>query len=105
MKLWLEFENYAEPCIEEPDNEYCNVQVDLQNVSYALNVWSKDFMIKEINEGTYVLPPDLIVDRLNRPCIEHAISEILKEGIMPQHLVCNEIDWLNEDLSQDTENN
>ena len=93
--LWLEWEEVGGP----PDHPAIRPQQNFGNVAitladgrrYALNVWTFDFVPLarwpwpyEPQAGgrpaLYVIPPDLMVERLDRPTMEAVVSEMLKEG-------------------------
>ena len=103
--LWLEFEigSPNEPA-NRPTENFCNIQVTLDdNRTYALNVWTFDFLPLarypwpyEIDTSAYLseylLPPDLFVERLDRPTIEAVIRELLANNEMKSEWLCSSQD-------------
>lgn len=97
--LWLEFEQYAggypQPD-DDPDCDFCNATVRTDGRTYALNIWTFAFLeyARRFDEVSgepkpererFLLPPDLLVERLNRGSIEEAISALLRKGPLPMH--------------------
>ena len=99
--LWLEFEigSPNEPA-NRPTENFCNIQVTLDdNRTYALNVWTFDFLPlarypwpysvdTSAELSKYLLPPDLFVERLDRPTIEAVIRELLANNEMKSEWLC-----------------
>jgi len=84
FSLWLEFEQYDGQQTEEPGNDFCNIQIELHTGElYAINVWSFEYMRSILDEQTYIVPPDLLVQRLNRKCITEAVEHYLQDGQFP----------------------
>ena len=84
--IWLEFEAYAEPTVEEPDG-YCNMEVFYEDgTQQGYVVWTTDYFRENVpnllgdaaSQG-FATPPDLIVRQITR---EH-ITEVLKQ-LLPQ---------------------
>lgn len=88
FKLWLEFE--ATTNWGDLTNDFANIHVDmLDGRHYGINVWTFEFLKtaiqkeitdQEYGKGLYMVPPDLFVKELTRPCVEQAITSLLKEG-------------------------
>jgi len=91
--LWLEFE-VGDP-INQPANRpvenFANVVIRLSDGKrYCLNVWTFDFVplaryswpYKNTDEvpAKYVIPPDLLVERLDRVTIQSVVSDMLAAG-------------------------
>ncbi len=85
--LWLEFEWWTRDEGSTDDDAF-NMQVQLQNgTTYALNVWTfkalerfhrMDQTTGENLHGQYLIPPDLIVDRLDRQIVQEIITDLLR---------------------------
>ena len=97
FSLWLEFEEYCGgyPSLkDDPQCDFCNVQVRIGSALYAANVWTFGYIAVARNEdvvGTpletpsaWLLPPDLLVERLDRPTITCAVEELLAAGGLPE---------------------
>jgi hypothetical protein len=91
--LWLEFEHIQLPPGHDPTDDFANIQVRLPDGRrYALNVWTFGFMRRArypwpYQEGVgepieYLLPPDLFVERLDRPTLERVVTSMLAAGEM-----------------------
>ena len=102
FELWLETET-GEPLDQPANRPYQNfgiIEVELQDGRlYRLNVWTFDFLplarypwpydIDESKEPeNYLLPPDLFVERLDRPTIESIVTQLLKNGEMQDEWLC-----------------
>ncbi len=107
FNLWLEWEHTQPQPGDDPADDFANVQVWLPDGRrYALNVWTFGFMRRArfswpYQEGAgepaeYLLPPDLFVERLDRPTMERVVARMLAEGEMQP-------EWLCPPESQDTE--
>ncbi|MCP4344768.1 MAG: hypothetical protein GY795_04485 [Desulfobacterales bacterium] len=109
FELWLELETgHPLEQANRPEENFCNISVKLDNGRrYALNVWTFDFLplarcpwpykIDESQEpARYLLPPDLFVEKLDRPTLESIISELLKNNEMKEEWLCDD----NEDTEQ-----
>lgn len=87
FNLWLEFEE-IDPTNWNIENEFCNIQVDLQDGRrYGINIWTYKFLQTAVEEnlktgnnlnGLYQKPPDLFVKQLTRDCIQQTIEDLLK---------------------------
>jgi hypothetical protein len=102
FELWLETE-LGDPIqvANRPTQNFCNISVTLTDGRhYAMNVWTFDFLqlarfpfphepIEGQKPATYLLPPDLFVDRLDRSTIELVIIELLKNDAMKPEWLCN----------------
>jgi hypothetical protein len=97
--LWLEFEHCLSASGADPTDDFCNIQVRLPDGRrYALNVWTFKFLRRarfpwpyEDTSGIpadYVVAPDLFVERLDRPLIEAAITNLLATGEMKDEWLC-----------------
>jgi hypothetical protein len=88
--LWLEFEQWLPTESEAPEDDYFNMQITLPNgTKYALNVWTFKAIgriAKEHQEtgaclqGSYLLPPDLFVERLDRELLERIVADLIAQG-------------------------
>jgi hypothetical protein len=97
FSLWLEFEEYEggypQPG-DDPETDFCNVQVKIGQATYAANVWTFGFISRARLESTtgerldepteWLLAPDLLVARLDRPTISAAVSELIVSGGLPE---------------------
>ena len=97
FSLWLEFESfeggYPGP-EDDPECDFCNVQVRIGSLLYAANVWTfryvararmEDSMARPLSQPSqWLLPPDLLVSRLDRATISTAMSELIESGAMPE---------------------
>ncbi|TXI50905.1 MAG: hypothetical protein E6Q50_02795 [Lysobacter sp.] len=96
--LWLEFETYAggypQPG-DDPDCDFCNALVRADGRVCGLNIWTFRFLdhVRRFDEFTgepkpaierFLLPPDLLVERLDRALIEASIATLLLEDFPPQ---------------------
>lgn len=105
FSLWLEVE-CGEP-LDQPANRptqnFCNIKIWLDNNrTYALNVWTFDFLplarypsykvVPNVELEKYLLPPDLFVERLDRPTIEAVVRELLINDEMKDEWLCSEED-------------
>ncbi len=87
FKLWLEFE-LGSLNQWEVENEFANIQVELENGrKYGINVWTYKYFETSIIQdkengknlnGLYQIPPDLLVEKMTRECIERTIDDLLK---------------------------
>ena len=99
--LWLEFELWRRmpdapegSPIYDPEDDFCNISVTLgDGATYAVNVWTFGYLARvrrELTEtgeslgGRYLMPPDLFVDRLDRPTIQAVIEDMIIEGGLPE---------------------
>lgn len=99
FSLWLEFETYADgyPQLgDDPRRDFCNAIATVDGRRYGINIWTFDFVDyarrfdeitgqRRAQPETFMLPPDLLVERLERPVIEHAIATLLLAGPLPAH--------------------
>jgi hypothetical protein len=94
--LWLEFEEYADPYPSGDDDplcDFCNAMVTVGEATYAMNIWT--FAFVDIarrfdvagapldSPNIYLLPPDLLVERLDRATIERSVRDLLSKGELP----------------------
>jgi len=103
FELWMEVE-IGEPLDQEanrPERNFCNISVKFDGKRYALNIWTFDFLPlarrgwpydEESTEtlATYLLPPDLFVERLDRPTVEAVISDLLANNLMDSQWLCDD---------------
>lgn len=99
FELWLEFEHTLPLSGEDPTDDFANIQVTLPDGRrYALNVWTFRFLsrarypwpyeIITAPPAEYVLPPDLFVERLDRPTLERVVTQLLAHGQMNSEWLC-----------------
>jgi hypothetical protein len=85
FELWLEFEA-VDPGNWDMENDFVNINFDLPDGRYGINVWTFKFFETAIAEeklkgnDLYLRPPDLFVKVLTRDCIEKTISDLLNIG-------------------------
>ncbi|MDX2199150.1 MAG: hypothetical protein SF069_09285 [Phycisphaerae bacterium] len=99
FEMWLEFELYQQEHDHNPDEDFANVVVVLEDGRrYALNVWTFG-VIPHLRQpwphrerkgepAEYVLPPDLLVSRLDRPTIERVIRQLFERGEFKEAWLC-----------------
>jgi hypothetical protein len=85
--LWLEFEHWMQEEGADPEDDIFNMRITLPSgKKYALNVWTYKAIWRAVNEwretgeclqGSYLLPPDLFVHRLDRDLLEKVIADLL----------------------------
>ena len=101
--LWLEFEHAQPQPGYDPADDFANVQVRLPDGRrYALNVWAFGFLRRArfpwpYEEGVgepaeYLLPPDLFVERLDRPTLERVVARMLVAGELRPEWLCSRED-------------
>lgn len=85
FQLWLEFE-ISSPW-DDLENDFANIAVDtLDGRYYGINVWTFKYLetaskeVLEENNQPYLIPPDLFVQELTRPCVEATIKDLLNQG-------------------------
>ena len=88
--LWLEFEAWSDHACNEfdPEDEFINAIVTLADGRrYALNIWTYNNVLTQVAhakkanecfEGKYLIPPDLLVARIDRPSLEQVFSELIR---------------------------
>ena len=93
--LWLEFEHYADPYPGRDDHplcDFCNAAFSLDGMRYAINIWTFAFVehARRLDDGMprdtpadYLLPPDLLVERLDRMTISLSIQDLIEKGRIP----------------------
>jgi|SRR5688572_31791993 hypothetical protein len=97
FSLWLEFEQYADRYPgpdDDPLCDFCNAQVTVGASTYAMNIWtfayverarrSDDNGHSASKPACYLLPPDLLVERLDRATITHAVQDLITTGNLPE---------------------
>jgi hypothetical protein len=99
FELWLEFEHYEATPVDDPTDDFFNMQVRLPDGRrYALNVWTFKFLQRarhpwpyEKTTGepaSYLLPPDLFVERRDRELLEQVIEQMLTADEMKLEWLC-----------------
>ncbi|MFO0604746.1 MAG: hypothetical protein U0324_16305 [Polyangiales bacterium] len=103
FELWLEFEHTQPREGDDPADDFCNVEVRLPDGRrYALNVWTFAHLHRAMSaqpreadataSADYLLPPDLLVARLDRPTLARVIGRMLAAGEMrPEWLSPTEV--------------
>jgi hypothetical protein len=89
FELWLEFEHWQSTPGDDPENDFFNMHIYTSDGNrYALNVWTyrflqeaieRDRQIGENLNGSYLLPPDLFVGKLDRALIEAVTTDLIRE--------------------------
>lgn len=101
FELWIETEQ-GDPAdkANRPTENFCNIRFSLNDGrSYALNVWTYDFVQfakyewpydTEVSDRTelYVLPPDLFVERLDRATLENVVSKLIEKNDLQDRWMC-----------------
>ncbi len=92
--LWLEFEHYIPKPDDDPEDDFCNIRIDLANgEAYALNVWTFKFLERAHREdertgenlsGHYLISPDLLVTRLDRATMEKVFTDLVQTEQLKQ---------------------
>lgn len=88
--LWLEFELWRPPNQSDPEDDFFNMHVTLRDgKKYALNVWTHKYVLRAVQEcretgeglhGSYLLPPDVFVERLDRELLEKVVADLIARG-------------------------
>lgn len=114
FELWMEFENCEPKPTDGPTDEFTNVAVQLPDGRrYAMNVWTFKFLlgggrypwpyqITNDPPAKYVVAPDLIVERLDRPTMERIVQNLLINDEMKAEWIC-EPDSDDDDCGQNAE--
>ena len=94
--LWLEFEA-GEPWSSDPEDDFFNMTIRLRDGrEYALNVWTFKYFERARGENrdsggalpvSYMVAPDLFVQRLERTHIEVVVAALIRSGALRD-------DWL-----------
>lgn len=88
FELWLEFEVWrGAGSNDEPQSDFFNMQITLADGRmYALNVWTYASFPLAVADaaaqhgelgGSYLLPPDLFVHRMDRGYLEAVVADLL----------------------------
>lgn len=89
--LWLEFEEYADGYpgpSDDPFNDFANIAVYLDDGRrYALNVWTFLYL-QSAWESEYLVAPDLIVARLDRPTLERIVQQMIENDELKAEWLC-----------------
>ena len=88
--LCLEFDHWVPQECDDPEDDIFNMQIVMHGgKKYALNVWTFKAIwraVKECREcgecleGSYLLPPDLFVQRLDRTLLERIVDDLIAHG-------------------------
>jgi hypothetical protein len=99
--LWLEFEAWAEDASSSADDDAFNMHIRLgDGTLYALNVWTfkalerfhhQDATNGDNLNGRYLIPPDLLIERLDRHLVEQVVFEMIRKKELKS-------DWLVKDV-------
>jgi hypothetical protein len=95
FRLWLEFEEWVAKDGDDPEDDEFNMKVILDDGrTFALNVWTYQFLSRAIENaresgdclgGSYLPPPDLFVQRLDRSLLEAVVSDMIARDLLPAH--------------------
>jgi hypothetical protein len=90
FELWLEFEHWPPQESHDPEDDIFNMQIALRGgKKYALNVWTYKAIWRAVKEcqdsgecldGSYLEPPDLFVQRLDRKLLEQVVADLIAQG-------------------------
>lgn len=88
--LWLEFEHWVPEERDDAEDDFFNMQIVMHSgEKYALNVWTYKVLSRIVDdcqksgeclEGSYLLPPDLFVQRLDRDLLEQIVADLIANG-------------------------
>ena len=98
--LWLEFEHWEKHEADDPEDEIFNLQIALPSgKKYAINVWTYQSIDKAVKacedsgeclDGSYLLPPDLFVHRLDRELLEQIAADLIaRDALKSEWEVCD----------------
>ncbi len=97
FELWLEFEHLVPHEDDDPEDDFINVVIKLSTgVSYGLNVWTYKFLERARRcaqqdgdnlNGTYLLPPDLFVEKLDRQLLEDVVADMICTNSLRKELI------------------
>ena len=90
FELWLEFEEMETWDGDDPENDFFNMQIRLATgQTYALNAWTYGYVehahLKDEITGepvSYLMLPDLLVQRRERSLLETVVSDLLRLGYL-----------------------
>lgn len=90
FQLWLEFEEWHDDT--DLENDFFNAIVEIADGRrYALNVWTFKYLEEARKEaiewgdklfGSYLEPPDLFVEKLERTLMKNVIADLLLRQAM-----------------------
>lgn len=88
--LWLEFEHWLPEDGDDAEDDFFNMQIVLHSgKKYALSVWTYKVLRRMVDncqksgeclDGSYLLPPDLFVQRLDRGLLEQIVAHLIADG-------------------------
>jgi len=100
--LWLEFEHWTEKYNVE--NNTFSMKISLiDGDDYSLNVWTFNYFLSQQKanktygshqNGKYLRPPDLFVEKLDRPLIEQCVIDLIKNDELKD-------EWLDEEYDSE----
>jgi hypothetical protein len=95
FELWLEFEQWTVKDGDDLEDECSNAEVVLADGQrFSLNVWTYKYLMTAVEDarltndhlgGSYLLPPDLLVQRLDRSLLEAVVSDMIARELLPLH--------------------
>jgi hypothetical protein len=98
FELWLEFEHTELSADDNPTDDFANIAIQFPDGRrYTLNVWTFSFMKRARyplpyemlgEQAEYLLPPDLFVERLDRPTLERVVGSLLQAGELRDEWLC-----------------
>jgi hypothetical protein len=88
--LWLELEHWVPQRGDDPEDDIFNMQIVIHGgKKYALNVWTYKAIWRVVKDcrksgeyldGSYLLPPDLFVHRMDRRLLERIVADLIAQG-------------------------
>lgn len=99
FELWLEWEHWVWGPNDDPSDDFANVVVTLSDGRrFALNVWTFKFLnrARAMSDmggsldapADHIVPPDLLVERLDRTLLERVVSKLVAEDDIREHWLC-----------------
>lgn len=94
--LWLEFEHVEHDYPVDPYKDFFNCVIRTEDGrDCALNVWTFGVVGEFVEHdrasgknlsGRYMLPPDLLVEKVDRDLMEEVVRELLESGDLEEKL-------------------
>lgn len=99
FSLWLEFEEYAAPYPQPDDDpacDFCNAIISKAGRHCGITIWTFGFLeytrrfdyftgLPRPEPESFLVPPDLLVERLERLHIERSLATLLERDGWPAH--------------------
>lgn len=90
FELWLEFEIWIGAPPDDPTDDFFNMVITFPDGrEYALNVWTFKYIERGRFRnnpqspniaGKYLIPPDLLVEKLDRRLIHRVVTDLIDTG-------------------------